>query len=75
MTLVCEGENFRWGLSEGNSSRVTLVTWPHIPAEGPRDSKVSRIFPTGKFPLLGLEDEGGLQPAVGQHVLQEQAGE
>lgn len=60
---------------KGASSRVTLVTWPHNPAKQPRDSKVSRILPTGQFPLLGLEDEGELQPAVGQHILQTQAGE
>lgn len=74
MTSVCEGKVFRWGLSEGNSSRVMLVTWPHIPAEQPQDSKARRIFPTGQFPLLSLEDEGRLQLAVWQHIPQALAG-
>lgn len=74
MTSVCKGEVFQWGLSEGNSGRVTLMAWPHVPAERPQDSKVSRIFPTGQLPLLGLEDEGGLQLAVWQHVPHAQAG-
>lgn len=73
MTSVCKGEVFWRGLNEGNSDRVTLLTWPHIPAEQPQDSKASRIFPTGQSPL-GLEDEGRLQLAVQQHIPQAQAG-